>query len=162
MFDLPKNKGTFSDRIEQMKLISQQTSSPYLHIIKQFKLENLKLLERKLDSVINNMGEGLMLHRANAYYQTGRNPALMKLKKHQDAEATVIEHLPGKGKYKNMLGSLKVKTPEGVVFKIGSGFSDRERRSPPEIGSIITYKYNGKTKAGIPRFARFWRLRKAD
>lgn len=162
MFDLPNHKGTFNERIKGMKIISQKTSSPYLHMIKQFKLINLNELDIKLDDIIANNGEGLMLHKANAYYKVGRNSALMKLKKHQDAEAIVIAHLSGKGKYKNMLGSLKVKTPEGLVFKIGSGFSDQQRQSPPEIGSIVTYKYNGKTKSGIPRFARFWRIRKFD
>jgi len=162
MFDLPKHTGGFSERIKQMSILKQQSPSHYFYMIKQVRLKNINELDKMLTTVIAINGEGLMLHKANAYYKVGRNAALMKLKKHQDAEATVIAHLPGKGKYKNMLGSLKVKTPEGVVFKIGSGFSDRERRSPPEIGSIITYKYNGKTKAGIPRFARFWRLRKAD
>ena len=39
-----------------------------------------------------------MLHRADALYVTGRNEALLKLKPLDDAEATVIGHIPGKGK----------------------------------------------------------------
>jgi len=58
-----------------------------------------------------------------------------------------------------MLGSLMVETPEGLRFRIGSGFTDPQRRSPPPIGAIITYRYNGKTEKGIPRFARFLRVR---
>jgi DNA ligase-1 len=52
-----------------------------------------------------------------------------------------------------------VETIEGIVFKIGSGFTDKERHNPPPIGSLITFKYNGKTQAGIPRFARYFRIR---
>jgi DNA ligase-1 len=41
-----------------------------------------------------------------------------------------------------MLGALKVYDDKlGVSFKVGSGFDDKGRRSPPKIGSIITYKY---------------------
>jgi DNA ligase-1 len=52
-----------------------------------------------------------------------------------------------------------VRTIEGKTFKIGSGFTDKQRTSPPQIGAIITYKYNGLTDRGIPRFARFWRTK---
>ena len=47
------------------------------------------------------------------------------LKKHNDAEAVVIAHIEGKGKYQGLLGAIQVKTNEGIIFKIGSGFSDR-------------------------------------
>ncbi|MEK6213843.1 MAG: DNA ligase, partial [Vibrio fluvialis] len=37
--------------------------------------------------------------------------------------------------------------------------SDEQRLNPPEIGSLITYRYNGLTAEGKPRFARFVRVR---
>ncbi len=159
IFDLPKSNETFTLRIKAMQQLVKQTNSPYLLMIKQFKLQDAQQLENKLNSIIVNKGEGLMLHRGNAHYYVGRTANIMKLKKHQDAEAKVIAHIAGKGKYTGKLGSIKVKMPSGIVFKIGSGFSDAERANPPAIGSIITYKYNGKTQAGIPRFARFFRVR---
>ena len=85
--------------------------------------------------------------------------SLMKLKRYQDAEAIVLDHIEGKGKYKNMLGALLVKTTSGIVFKIGSGFSDQQRRVPPKIGAQITYKFVGKTLRGVPRFASFLRIK---
>ena len=45
-----------------------------------------------------------------------------------------------------------------IRFKIGSGFSDKDRASPPPIGSTITYKYYGLTKNGLPRFPIFLRI----
>jgi len=71
----------------------------------------------------------------------------------------VIAHLPGKGKYQGLLGALQVETEDGIRFKIGTGFSDNERQNPPPIGSIITYRYTGKTRNNIPRFAAFMRIR---
>lgn len=159
MFDLPKHKGRFNERVKHMQLLLTEIPSAYLAMINQIKLKDISALDAKLDAVIAAQGEGLMLHLASAYYQQGRNSALMKLKKYQDAEATIIAHTKGKGKYQGKLGAIEVKTADGIVFKIGSGFSDNQRANPPEIGSIITFKYNGLTQAGIPRFARFWRVR---
>jgi len=116
---------------------------------------------KKLDDVVEQGAEGLMLHRASSLYKSGRSDDLLKLKKHFDAEAVVISHLPGKGKYQGMLGSMLVETPDKIRFKIGTGFSDEERKNPPAIGSIITYKYFGLTKKGVPRFASFMRVRKS-
>lgn len=159
IFDLPAHSKIFTLRIKTMTQLVKRTNSPYLAMIKQFKLNNTVQLENKLNSIIAHKGEGLMLHRSNAYYHVGKTTNIMKLKKHQDAEATVIAHVEGKGKYTGQLGAVKVKMPNGIVFKIGSGFSDAERANPPAVGSVITYKYNGKTKAGIPRFARFFRVK---
>ena len=76
-----------------------------------------------------------------------------------DAEATVIAHQPGKGKYARMLGALKVRTAAGVEFLLGTGFSDADRQNPPPIGSLVTYRYREVTKRGVPRFASFHRMR---
>ena len=160
IFDLPRNPHAFTERINIMKQITKQTNSTYLTMVKQFKLESFEQLESKLNDIIANKGEGLMLHLGSAYYHVGRTANILKLKKHQDAEAKVIAYLPGKGKYQGLLGALQVRATDGIVFKIGSGFSDLERANPPAIGTIITYKYNGKTQAGVPRFARYWRIRK--
>ena len=56
--------------------------------------------------------------------------SLLKLKPYLDAEAIVVAHLPGKGKYQGMLGALRVKTAQGQVFSIGTGFSDAQRAIP--------------------------------
>jgi DNA ligase-1 len=159
MFDLPKHKGDFNHRIQVMTDINSKKLSPYLAMVPQFTMANNAQLHKKLAQITANNGEGLMLHLGNSFYTAGRTVNIMKLKISQDAEAKVIAHLAGKGKYENMLGSIKVITREGVTFKIGSGFTDKDRRSPPPLGSIITFKYNGKTQDGIPRFARYFRER---
>ncbi|MDO6427110.1 DNA ligase [Thalassotalea sp. 1_MG-2023] len=162
LFDLPEHPGTFTARISALKTLIQETNSPYLQLIPQVKVSTFSALENTLSTVINNQGEGLMLHHKDAYYQVGRTPTLMKLKRKQDAEAQVIAHIAGKGKYTGMLGSLQVKMPNGLTFRIGSGFSDKERQQPPAIGSTITYQYIGKTKRGVPKFASFLRIRPTE
>ncbi len=162
LFDLPHHPGTFSERVTAMTQLTRDNASPYLQMIHQFRLPTQQVLYQQLDKIVALGGEGLMLHHQQAMYHSGRNQALMKLKPYQDSEAIVIKHLPGKGKYQGMLGALLVETPQGLQFKIGTGFSDQERQQPPALGSIITYKYIGKTTRGVPRFASFLRIRNQE
>ena len=93
-----------------------------------------------------------------APYVIGRSDVLIKLKPLQDAEAVVIEHVPGKGKYQGMMGALRVRTPDGKQFLIGTGFTDEVRKNPPPVGTTITYTYRGLTNTGLPRFASYLRV----
>lgn len=160
IFDLPNSLKTFEHRVKQMKELVQQANVNHFKAIKQFRVSSHQQLHSELDRVVSLGGEGLMLHKGSSYYARGRSNDLLKLKKYFDAEATVMKHIAGKGKYKNMLGSMLVKTAEGIQFKIGTGFSDEERRAPPSVGALITYKYFGLTNKGKPRFASFMRIRK--
>ncbi|WP_414828678.1 DNA ligase [Alteromonas sp. H39] len=159
LFDLPAEDLVFADRVNKMSEVVRATDNPYLSMIPQLAFTSIDAMERHLDNIIANGGEGLMLHHKQATYQHGRNPHLLKLKRYDDAEAKVIAHLPGKGKFKGMMGSLMVKTSDGMEFKIGSGFSHNERLNPPPPGSWITFKYYGLTRNGIPRFASFLHVR---
>lgn len=100
-----------------------------------------------------------MLKRIDSLYGAGRSDDLLKVKTHDDAEAVVTAHLPGKGKYRGMLGALKVQLAGGRQFRIGTGFSDAERQDPPPVGATVTFRYRGFTATGLPRFASFLRVR---
>ena len=71
----------------------------------------------------------------------------------------MVAQLPGRGKHAGRMGALVVETPEGRRFKLGGGFSDAERERPPAVGSWVSYRYNGTNAGGLPRFARFLRVR---
>lgn len=159
IFDLPSHKGTFTERISKMESITTHANSKSLKMITQQRFNSQQTLAQHLATIEALGGEGLMLHHESALYQASRNKQLLKLKTFHDAEAVVIQHFKGKGKYQNVLGSILVKNDEGITFKIGSGFSDAQRKVPPTIGATITYKYIGKTKRGVPRFASFLRIR---
>jgi DNA ligase 1 len=159
IFELPDAAGTFAQRYQKIREIVRQTDWPQLQAVEHFSIGDRAVLKSKLRQVVRERGEGLMLHRADALYVTGRNDALLKLKPILDTEAKVIGHIPGKGKFEGMLGALEVETPEGKRFRIGTGFSDTMRKNPPPIGAMVTYQYRGLTKNGLPRFASFLRLR---
>jgi len=159
IFELPNAPGSFTDRVEQIKAVTAAANLPWLQPVFQFRLPNDAALQRKLREVVRNGGEGLMLHRDDAAYETGRSSALLKVTPWLDAEATVVAHLPGKGKYAGMLGALHMELPDGRRFALGSGLSDAQRRNPPPLGTQITYRYRELTKSGMPRFPRYLRVR---
>lgn len=159
IFELPDAKGTFEARAKRISEIVKQSNTPHLKAVAQYRVKNEAELNKKLKQVVAIGGEGLMLHRANAEYVTGRSDVLLKLKLLLDAEATVLAHLPGKGKYAGKLGALLVEAQDGIRFKLGTGFTDAQRENPPKIGSLITYTYRDKTKNGKPKFASFLRIR---
>lgn len=160
LFDLPDHPGDFSERDVELGRIVTAIDQPWVQHVAQFKVNDLVELQAALARVVKQGGEGLMLHRGASHYRAERNDDLLKLKPYQDAEARVVGHLPGKGKYAGMLGALEVETAEGLRFRLGSGLSDTERRAPPPLGCWITYRYNGANeKTSIPRFARFMRIR---
>ncbi len=161
VFDLPAHPGAFSERLQALQHVLRQKNLPQVKLVQQFRVANEKELMHLLDVTGKAGGEGLMLHRGKSLYRAERSNDLLKLKKHDDAEARVIAHLPGKGKYTGMTGALLVETPEGLRFRLGSGLSDAQRHMPPALGSMVTYRYRGLHASGIPRFATFLRVREA-
>ncbi|MEI2795826.1 DNA ligase [Pseudoxanthomonas sp. F11] len=158
-FDLPANPRPFAERVVRMRTLIADAGNPQLAMIPQRRFGTAAELDAELARVVAAGGEGLMLHRRSARYRPGRSEDLLKYKPHQDAEAQVVAHLPGKGKYQGMMGALQVRTPEGRRFRIGTGFTDAQRAAPPPLGAWVTYRYTGITSTGLPRFARFVRLR---
>lgn len=161
IFELPGAAGSFTDRIESIRAIVAQVGVPWLQAAGQFRLPDDKSLRHKLAEVVRGGGEGLMLHLAEAPYVAGRASVLLKVTPWLDAEARVVAHLPGKGKLAGKLGALRVAMPDGRQFSLGSGFTDAQRRDPPAIGTLVTYRYRELTRYGIPRFPRFLRVREA-
>lgn len=159
VFDLPLAPGRFEQRHQRLLELKAAAGCRWFEVVEQRALADAPALASLLARVVADGGEGLMLRRRDAPYTAGRNRDLLKLKPADDAEAVVIAHQAGRGKYQGMVGALRVRRDDGAEFAIGSGLSDAQRRNPPPIGSTITYAYNGLTRSGLPRFARFVRVR---
>ncbi len=158
-FDLPAHGGPFDQRLAALQAMVKRTSSATLAAVPQRRIADRNALQRHLQATVAAGGEGLMLHHQDNRYVAGRSDGLLKLKPWDDAEARVVAHLPGKGKYEGMLGALLVERDDGTRFRIGTGFKDAQRAAPPAIGSLVTYRHTGLTNHGLPRFARFLRVR---
>jgi DNA ligase-1 len=160
VFDLPGHGGVFGERVQVMGDIAAH-AIPWLRAIKQFKVRSTDELDLALEALVADGGEGLMLHHQNARYLSGRSQDLVKYKLYEDAEARVLGYTAGNGKYTGKIGALDVESADGRRFRLGSGLSDADRTQPPPVGSWVTYRFNGLTSSGLPRFARFLRTRKA-
>lgn len=158
LFELPGGAGTFAERARRLQQIARDVGWTSLQAIEQEAIDGRATLQRRLQQVLEAGGEGLMLHRADAAYVGGRNAALLKVKPQQDAEATVLAHLPGQGRLEGLAGALRVREDSGTEFVLGSGLSDAVRASPPPVGARVTFTYLGRTHAGVPRFASYLRL----
>ncbi len=159
VFDLPAEPGDFNRRLQRMRKLFEGRQSDYIALVDQSRVDSEAQLQARLQAVVAAGGEGLMLHRGTSHYRAVRSDDLLKLKTYEDGEAVVVAHMPGRGKYRGLLGSLLLELPSGQRFKVGSGFSDAERRNPPPLGSTITFKHHGTTATGLPRFATFLRRR---
>jgi DNA ligase 1 len=162
VFDMPESELPFEQRYQNYTSLITKLNLPHIKPVRQYRLASKKALQDLLQDKIEHGAEGLILHLASAKHQGGRTQALLKLKPYDDEEAIVIGHLPGNGKYTHQLGALRVKNERGQIFSIGSGLSDQDRLNPPAIGTVITYRYQGYTKNGLPRFARFLRIRDTE
>lgn len=158
VFELPDAEGSFARRAARLRHIAQDAAWSQLVAVEQFEVPDRRMLRERLAAVVAGGGEGLMLHRTDAPYVSGRSRALLKLKPVQDADAVVVGSIAGHGKHAGRMGALRVRSPQGLIFDIGSGFSDAERSQPPVPGTRVTYRYRGLTPAGVPRFASFMRV----
>ena len=157
VFELPAGDGTFEQRAAQLRTLASDIVVP----VEQQRFKSNAELRAKLKQVVDAGGEGLMLHRADAPLASGRSDLLLKMKPLADAEAVVVGHEPGKGRFAGQLGALELQTQEGLRFRLGTGFTDAQRRDPPPIGATVTYRYRDLTPAGKPRFASFLRVAEA-
>ena len=145
VFDLPEQAGTFTQRLTALRRLLPVTAAPWLVPVAQQRATTHEDLQALLERTVRGGGEGLMLHRGNSIYRAERSSDLLKLKTFEDADARVVAHVVGKGRNAGRMGALMVEMPDGRRFKLGTGFTDAQRQSPPAVGSWVSYRYNGSS-----------------
>ena len=162
VFDVPEAGGGLLERLSELEkfIAKNPQAGQNLKIIKQIKVKDNVEFEAFAKQIVANGGEGAVVREPNAPYERKRSKNALKYKKFKDAECVVVAHKVGQGKFSGLLGSVVCENlSDKKRFKIGSGFSDKERANPPKIGSVITYKYQNLTAKGLPRFPVFLRVR---
>ncbi|MDU7693510.1 MAG: hypothetical protein E7K04_04645 [Helicobacter sp.] len=164
--------------------------STFLKIIPQLNFDSQNELQKYIKNIKENGGEGVIFRQKNSdvsfkykFYQDSECVVLEILKgsgKYANKMGSLLcQEVRKKDKILNdketkaLLNELKVSPNDlkevkngyfalPIIFKIGSGFSDFMRDNPPEVGSILTYKYYNLTKRQIPRHPIFLRIREID
>lgn len=158
VFDAPAIAEPFEQRVELVRESLGKHRPPFAVSHEHQQCKSLEHLREELTRVVALGGEGLMLRQPGSRYEAGRSSTLLKVKTFHDAEARVVEHLPGAGRHKGRLGALSVELPDGTSFSVGTGFSDNQRENPPAVGSMITFRYQELSDRGVPRFPSFVRV----
>ena len=75
-----------------------------------------------------NGEEGVMVNDCDAKYEFKRTNALLKVKKFDSLDLEVVGVEEGSGRLTGTLGAILVRYKEGNIVRVGSGFSDEERK----------------------------------
>ena len=120
------------------------------------------------NKVVASGGEGVMLRMPGSLYETKRSHTLLKYKEMHDAECRIIGYKAGAGKYKGLLGAFTCElvsdtakrfTLSGMNDCIRKNYNKSSSQYAHPIGTVVTFKYNGLTKKGIPRHPQYMRKR---
>jgi ATP-dependent DNA ligase len=133
----------------------------------QWRVGSAEELIEQRDQIIEAGGEGLMIRDPTQPWESFADPKkrswhILKVKAYHDEEGKVVGYEEGLGKNEGRVGALIVERMDGSgkTFKIGTGLTDHDRDNPPPVGSVIEYRFLGKTHSGTPKHASFNRIRK--
>jgi DNA ligase-1 len=161
VFDAPSVSKPFADRVDAIdqELVGCTWAKPHTHVI----CKGRNHLTAELDHILQLGGEGVMLRKPGELHKSGRTTDLLKVKRFHDDDAIVIGTESGTGRNAGRVGALNcLDSTSGVAFKVGTDLKDSMRDNPPTIGTVITYKYQEKTRDGKPRFPVFVRIRGSE
>lgn len=147
----------FLANLSKIQSILESHKTPQIRTITQHKFSNASEVSDFFNTVIAKGGEGVILRDSHTAF---------KLKAQHDAECKIIDYTRGKGRLSGKVGAIVCESladknsgiKNGIIFRIGSGLSDKMRTNPPKIGTIITYKFSGVSKNSVPLHTRFWRV----
>ncbi len=161
IFEVPNQKGGLLKRLDILEQWLKQKPNDFIKVIPQKVCRGSEHLKQTLDEVESKGAEGLVVRDPNALYVGKRSSSSLKVKNFSDDECVVTAYTKGQGKFEGLVGAL-VCTWQDRSLKIGSGLSLYDRKTPPKVGDEITFKYNGLTKYGNPKFPVFLRVRKTN
>lgn len=131
--------------------IVKSICSPYIEALPcLYQGKDITQVNRHLEKVVAQGGEGVMVNIVDAPYEFKRGEALFKVKKMHDVDLPVIRLEEGTGSNKGKLGAFVV-AYKGNEVRVGSGISKALReqvwQNPEEyIGLTITVQYFEETQ----------------
>lgn len=152
-----------------------ETNPRYVTPLTPRTVRNLGELRAYERCVVEDGFEGLVLRVPGGRYKSGRSTLreglMMKLKRYEDSEATIIgmeELVHGVGARAGMrgdtLGSIVARAPNGTVFRIGTGYTADQRSALwanrlELTGKKVKYRHADRGSKDRPRSPVFMGIR---
>jgi len=140
---------------EPMPFADRRTLVPDL--VETYYVTSETQMENRLDAFLAAGYEGLIARNPKAPYVRGRTDALLKYKRFEDAEFPVVGVTEAGGKDAGT-AILHCRTEGGRIFAVKPEGSREHRqrlwrRRSCYLGRRYTVMFQGRTRAGVPRFA---------
>lgn len=146
-----KSKIQYKERIELMEELIGG-GNEFIRLVPKFGVTNkVEDVYNKLDEVVANNQEGLMLNTLDGVYGFGKRPKdILKVKKMDTCDIMCLRVEEGEGKYEGKLGKI-ICDYKGYELGVGSGFTDEEREyfwnNPQKIiNRIVEVQYFEESK----------------
>lgn len=155
-FNMCVESPIFSERLNRINFLYAKylaVGNPnFIHVLEQERITSQEDFDRWTNKVQEGHWEGFML-RKDVAYKRGRSTDLLKVKKFQDDEYTVLDTINGTVKYGTEVFdacSAIVINHKGTLVQVGSGLSKENRLDwfeHPEhiIGKTVTIQYFEET-----------------
>lgn len=168
-----ESKSPLSARVVLAKKIVSDVNSPRVVSVDGKTVNTPEEMMAFYSEVMSKGYEGIMLKKLTSPYIFDRSTALLKLKPVTTFEAMIVSHYEGKrgSKREGLWGGFEVLLPNGVVTKVGGGYSDKLKAEiglDPDswIGKVVEVEgqpdpltSDGLTSDGRIRFPVFVRVR---
>lgn len=150
VFDRRGAKVSYERTYRELKRKYGDRKHPLVKLTLQYPMSGPEEVREFHDDVAEEGGEGLMLRNPDADYRPGRTMQLLKFVDFEEAEALVVGHAPGRGKYRGLVGALECEWPgTGIRFKVNVP-KEKDRADPPPVGAVVTVRYRFLTADGKP------------
>jgi len=164
VFDNPISDIPFYNRYKTYTDMVDQLNHNQIHAVKHVPVKSPKHLIDTFEKSLNAGYEGLVIKPKNHLYVPKRNWSWMKLKNEETEDVPIVGFYEGEGKYEGMLGGFIIERKNGVNVRVGSGFSDNQRKiiwldKELFLSEIIELAYHEETPSGSVRHPVFKKFR---
>jgi len=154
VLDAPGLELPFSERLLKMKQVFEDIDSPYISLCEYKICKNRDSLMKKLETVkMKEESTSLILLDPDNMYEEGKSNTMFEIVVTQQEGAEVVGYEKGRSN-NGKITKLEVINAHGVKFSIGLGLTDKIKKNPPEIGSIVKFSFQGINKSGVPKKAK--------
>ena len=157
----------YRGRLAALQLAIGDTEGTPFRFVKSTTAQDEAELRQFYNECLTEDYEGVMLKRLDTPYQWKRTDAILKMKPVATEEGVIVGwHLsPEKTKRAGQFGGFHVLTPNGVITKVGGGYTDSQKKQIQDegpdtyIGRIAEVEhqppFTADGKLRFPVFSRF-------